>query len=188
MKKQEKQKLTAEIKDLRVKVDGITQLVQAIDFNLQDPNCEVDPSNPRRSRELNITITKLQEGKMWLGKLLQGLGAENPYPSSMDSSNETIEPPADIAPNKDKKYIFNFLEPRSHIKSVKQLRQWIEDIISSDIFSNKTINNIDRVAEKSGRLLIMSSWLNAYSYLVEAKMWLGMELGRIREENEGKSV
>lgn len=48
------------------------------------------------SRETSITITKLQEGVMWLGMRLKSLGEANPYPSSKDPSTGTkIEPTAD---------------------------------------------------------------------------------------------
>ena len=48
------------------------------------------------SRERSLSITKLQEGVMWLGMDLKRLGEQNPYPSS--KSPETgivIEPTAD---------------------------------------------------------------------------------------------
>ena len=53
------------------------------------------------SRERSITITKLQEGVMWLGMDLKRIneanpGAiENPYPNSKDPTNTKIEPTAD---------------------------------------------------------------------------------------------
>lgn len=48
------------------------------------------------SRERSLTITKLQEGVMWLGMDLKRLNEENPYPSSKDpSSGDKIEPTAD---------------------------------------------------------------------------------------------
>ena len=54
------------------------------------------------SRERSITITKLQEGVMWLGMDLKrineanpGSGVGNPYPNSKDPGNTKIEPTAD---------------------------------------------------------------------------------------------
>lgn len=48
------------------------------------------------SRERALSITKLQEGVMWLGMDLKRLGEANPYPSSKDVSTGTIiEPTAD---------------------------------------------------------------------------------------------
>ena len=48
-----------------------------------------------RSRETSLTITKIEEGIMWLGKDLKRLGEENPYPDSYDPTNTKIEPTAD---------------------------------------------------------------------------------------------
>ena len=53
------------------------------------------------SRERSITITKFQEGVMWLGMDLKRINdaqpgaCENPYPNSKDPSNTKIEPTAD---------------------------------------------------------------------------------------------
>lgn len=46
------------------------------------------------SRETSICITKLQEAVMWLGMELKRRGDANPYPSSKDPDNPTIEPTA----------------------------------------------------------------------------------------------
>jgi hypothetical protein len=52
------------------------------------------------SRERSLTITKLQEGIMWLGMDLKrinettGIGL-NPYPNSKDPTNAKIDPTAD---------------------------------------------------------------------------------------------
>ncbi len=49
-----------------------------------------------QSRERSLSITKLQEGVMWLGMDLKRLGEANPYPSSKDPNTGTkIEPTAD---------------------------------------------------------------------------------------------
>lgn len=52
-------------------------------------------NSDRKSRERSITITKIEEAIMWLGKDLQELGRPNPYPTSMDPASPVIHPPAD---------------------------------------------------------------------------------------------
>lgn len=53
------------------------------------------------SRERALSITKLQEGVMWLGMDLKRINeanpgvVENPYPNSKDPTNIKIEPTAD---------------------------------------------------------------------------------------------
>lgn len=67
-------------KQLRKDIDDIIQRVK----------------NLPGSRERSLSITKLQEGVMWLGMDLKRLGEQNPYPSSKDpSTGASIEPTAD---------------------------------------------------------------------------------------------
>lgn len=81
----EKQTFTYEqhvvaIKQLRKDTDEIIQRIKSLP----------------PSRETSLSITKLQEGVMWLGMELKRLGEANPYPSSKDASTGTkIEPTAD---------------------------------------------------------------------------------------------
>lgn len=52
--------------------------------------------NLKSNRSTALSITKIQEGIMWLGMSLKELGEEDPYPSSKDpSTGNTIEPTAD---------------------------------------------------------------------------------------------
>jgi hypothetical protein len=66
-------------KELRRDTDAIIQRVK-----------ELPPT-----RERSLTITKLQEGVMWLGMDLKRLNEPNPYPNSKDPSNTKIDPTAD---------------------------------------------------------------------------------------------
>lgn len=68
-----------ENKQLRKDIDGIIQRIKGL------------PG----SRERSLSITKLQEGVMWLGMDLKRLNQPNPYPNSKDPSNDIIEPTAD---------------------------------------------------------------------------------------------
>lgn len=75
------------IKTLRRDIDGVIQTVKA-----QAP-----------SREVSLTITKLQEAVMWLGMDLKRVREEHPdnpnlvapYPTGKDPSTPTVEPVAD---------------------------------------------------------------------------------------------
>lgn len=66
-------------KQLRKDIDEIIQRVKTLN------SC----------REVNITITKLQEAIMWLGMNLKRLGEANPYPESKNPDSQRIEPTAD---------------------------------------------------------------------------------------------
>ena len=73
------------VKELRRDTDAIIQRVK-----------DLAPS-----RERSLTITKLQEGVMWLGMDLKRINdttpgsVEIPYPNSKDPSNTKIDPTAD---------------------------------------------------------------------------------------------
>lgn len=47
------------------------------------------------SREVSISITKLQEAIMWLGMNLKQLNCDNPYPESYNPNNNIVEPTSD---------------------------------------------------------------------------------------------
>lgn len=66
-------------KQLRKNIDEIIQRVKTLD------SC----------KEVNITITKLQEAVMWLGMNLKRLGELDPYPESKNPDSQRIEPTAD---------------------------------------------------------------------------------------------
>lgn len=67
-----------DIKSLRVELDGTLQKIRN-----------------HSSREVSLSITKVQEAIMWLGMELKRLGAVNPYPNSYKPENAVVEPTAD---------------------------------------------------------------------------------------------
>ena len=69
-----------EIKQLRQDADAIIQRIKALP----------------PSRSTSLSVTKFQEGVMWLGMELKDRNEPNPYPSSKDASTgDVIEPTAD---------------------------------------------------------------------------------------------
>lgn len=58
-----------QVKDLRVEIDRVTN--QAKEF-------QVKVDRTAGGREVALVITKLQEAKMWAGKILEALGSELP--------------------------------------------------------------------------------------------------------------
>ena len=139
------------LKEYRVKLDKIQKVMSAL----------------TPSREISISITSIQNGKMWLGKTLEYLGQDNPYPNSKDASNTKIEPTSDV-------WIGDLereLNGIAHIQKVKQLRKELTDIYEEI----KSIKDIDF------ETLTFHTIVNSWNYIVESNMWLGMELGRIRD-------
>lgn len=70
--------MTQKIKEFRINIDGITQLV-----------IDLTPS-----AETTKAINSLKLAKAWLGKVLEELGNENPYKSGYKTKDD-IEPTAD---------------------------------------------------------------------------------------------
>lgn len=144
------------IKQLRVTLDGTAKLI----------------ANLVPSGEVALARTSCETSKMWLGKVLQGLGVVNPYPDSKDPSNEKIEPTADVfVLDSASEYI-----EYSHIQKVKYIRKQLESI-DGDIFDS-WLNNDDNIAS----IKILISLEYAFKHCVESGMWLGAELGRINSE------
>lgn len=68
------------VKEWRRDLDATLQAIKGADHN---------------SREVSLTITKIQEGIMWLGMELKRLGTPNPYPQSYNPESTVVEPTAD---------------------------------------------------------------------------------------------
>ncbi len=144
------------IKDTRRRLDGIAILIKYID----------------KSRENSLAITSLELSKMWLGKVLKELGTANPYPESKNPENQKIEPTADIMTE-----AYGFPDGFSHIQKVKWLRGEIE-------ITENELNKIREQRDSSNNLF--TYWSDYYfktsiEKCIESGMWLGMELGRIRD-------
>lgn len=58
---------------------------------IKDLVAELNAGNSRKSRSRALTITKLEEASMWLGKDLQELNEPNPYPNSTDQRSPVID-------------------------------------------------------------------------------------------------
>ena len=155
-----------QIKELRVKIDGLAQLTE-----------QLNPVFPKdnngkfiHSREIEKSIDNLYLAKAWLGKVLGELGVETPYANDgKRKSVEDIEPTTDVC----EETPFDFIQ-KSHIEKVDYLRQEIQKVIE-ELFDIKT----------SGAMLSFKNNINttnAYNYLCEARFWLGFELSRCRDE------
>ena len=148
-------------------------------------------SNLLSSREVSLAYTNLQRAKMWLGKALGETGSPTPYPKSEDPTSPVIEPQADS-------YDVNFMTSRwasgdlwespllnipsqkVHLARIKDLRSIIQ----------QTINEFDSwqaTSESFGQHYDMFLQQSNFA-LIEAKLWFGMELDRIREFENSTSV
>ena len=179
--------MVQQIKELRIRIDGLYQLTK----ELKPLSDWKDGANPEvfeytyNSDEIEDAAKSLLLAKAWLGKLLGELGSENPY-SSGKKTVEDIEPTADTGrdyigdvPNMgtaiSRKYTLSTvaeLQRMNHIEKVDWLRSEIQSVID-EINSPEILHNIDNGL----------TWNNTYTHLCEAKMWLGQEFARIKQEN-----
>lgn len=125
----------------------------------------------QKSREIASAITSFEVSKMMLGKVLSTLGTPNPYPESKNPASPKIEPTAE------KSAPMNWGEELDHTARVKHLRS----------LADKICSEIAEVVEKEGaqsdphwtRTVFAE---DAYLECQKGMMWLGMELGRIRDQ------
>jgi hypothetical protein len=70
------------IKTLRVSLDAVLQCMHRVQAR-------------QGSREIALSVTKVQESIMWLGMELKRAGTPSPYPESYKPENAIVHPTAD---------------------------------------------------------------------------------------------
>ena len=138
------------IKDLRIEIDTIINTLLSK---------EITPS-----REVSLSLTNAQRSKMWLGKVLEAAGRENPYPEGKNPNSNVIEPQAEHT-----EATLAFAPGTDQTARVKYLRKAMDSIIDGLLI---------HVGGDTPRMMYMFSG-EAYMAIVESQMWLGMELNRI---------
>lgn len=123
------------------------------------------------SFEIDEALTKVKAGRQWLGEALTERGFTSPYKDSYDVSNEKIAPP-DYMTDPD------YFTPKdgSRIKHVKELRAQLQTLaegIRQEMITGST-KQFYRLSTQS-----------AYVSIVQARMWLGEELNRIKTVQQG---
>lgn len=172
-------------KELRIKIDGLSQLVKELKpIDALWGNNEVPEDAAFRhimitSKAINKAADSLLLSKAWLGKVLAELGTENPYKSGYTSKDD-IKPTADTANFKDKISIINEVNylDMNHIEKVDFIRTEIEKCIQVIVDMDFTKSDANVLPTKERAI----ARINAYSHLCEAKLWLGFELARIKNE------
>lgn len=143
----------------------------------------------KRSREMSLAHTELQRAKHLLGLHLLGfIGSENPYPNSMDSTNQIIDKQAE---HNDVSLFPTFTNRNcdTDIKAVKEFRKILQDFLDN----YKSIRLYNTVTLPDHGNIVMLPYPMYYvtaSFLAvqEAKCWLGWYLDAVREEEQVKQV
>jgi DNA polymerase II large subunit len=200
------------IKELRVQIDGLSQLVKELKSGKQflidvsklpnaasleevievfektgydavDHGKEFITSLPQEFKEIEKAYDSLILAKAWLGKILGKLEAESPYPK--DGTRKTvddIEPTADV--NNEVPFGDRVGETLFRDKNRIEKVDWLRQEIQ------KIVNITDPYREYENNLIWenmstvgMAYLFNANRHLSEARFWLGFELQRIRESS-----
>lgn len=140
----------------------------------------------RRSRELSSANTSAQKAMMWTGTYMKfaKLG-DNPY-AKHDGNRETvkdIEPMFDATADTLSKEILD----KGLIYTVDQMREYLQkqlEALMGYMTDVQTMHDIEQNFTPEEIIHTNMCMFNIYTNLTETRMWLGMELGRIREEGE----
>lgn len=124
------------------------------------------------SREISLCTTNLQRSKMFMGLVLKDMDTPNPYPESHNKDSKKIEATADTSHSD-----YNF-EAEDHIGKVKELRHDFSETVEAMKEMYKGAYPSDTIKDV---MMFPSHFMTAILALEEAKMWLGEELGRIRD-------
>lgn len=135
------------------------------------------------SRETALAKTAMQKAMMWTGTYMKfsGLG-ENPYEKN-DGTRKTV---ADIQP------MFDFTLETLHadllsegqISVVDSMRTYLGEQIDAFMAygtNTELIQEMESTLEPENLVHTNMCMFNIYTALTEARMWLGTELGRIRD-------
>lgn len=135
------------------------------------------------SRELSASKTSIQKAMMWTGTYMKfaNLG-DNPY-AKHDGNRMTvkdIEPMFDATAETLPKDIMS----KGVIHTADKMRTYLQEQLDALMFFS--LNEEKLVAEEQNfteEQIIHTNMcmFNVYTNLTEARMWLGMELGRIRD-------
>ena len=196
-----------QIKELRIKIDGLYQLTKELKpiTGLEEQivigsNIVWDKKAPRNSKQIEDAAHSLIYAKSWLGKVLSELGEQTPYTNdgnrkTVDDIEFTADKPVNVSNNigENTWYNGNFNATESkgdliiegkhwsdfnHIEKVDWLRTEIEILVKEV----KQIGNPPNPPMLNREASIART--NAYNHLCEARFALGFELQIIKEENK----
>jgi hypothetical protein len=132
------------------------------------------------SRPISTSITMVETAMMWCGTYLKvsGLG-DNPY-AKHDGNRKSVK---DIEPLFDATNNILVKQGANHIETVDMIRQEIGKVADNIFKYMEDGEDIELVEnDEHAEMLSAQALFNCHSRLLEARMWLGMELGRIRDE------
>lgn len=132
-----------------------------------------------KSRELSLAHTATQEAMMQCGNILKVLDGKEVYANSKDATTgDKIEPMYDIKEDSEFEHDFDNL---THIETVKAIRGRIDRI--ETVYVEFILSNIRHLKPHDLTAFMVKE---LYNRIRKVTNWYGMELGRIRNEQEKK--
>ena len=130
------------------------------------------------SRGTSLAFTALEEGRMWIGEMCRELGHAYPYEATKEATDASgIQEAVDVS---DKGYEIDGNE----IIALNDLRDYLEkecDQLQSIYFKRKIHKLV--IETEEGRFRLTCAFTEAYQGLKETRMWLGIRLGEIRDND-----
>jgi hypothetical protein len=154
--KKESEDQIQKVKDIRLKLDSVGQTI--VEFL------------PRWRDQTNAAYASVVLSKMWFGKVLAELGAENPYPESKNPDSPVVEKTADVADS----LVLDTEKMKDNIYASKKLRAEIDELVE-DI--------------KSSFEVFKASWVGlfvreALTAAINSGMQLGVLMSQVQKERE----
>jgi hypothetical protein len=149
--------LTEKIKKIRANIRALFELIESL----------------HSSDEIKKAIVCLREAKMELGRVLHELGNTTPYRHSKNPSNDILLDTSELtgSPAIDNSDI-------SHVRLVKGYRRRIDQLETD-------LKTLYEQTENEQQFWAKEHLKEAIKLIIRAGMWLGVELGRVKEERDG---
>lgn len=159
------EELVSKLKELRKQADGLNKLTKSLNSAEQ----------PRGFGEIYCAASALDFSKAWMGKWLEAIGTDNPYKEADGKRKEIkdIIPTADVMSSEELNVIMEewHMSSRNHIGRIDAMRQVIAEFI-------KELEKLDDIVLSSRKAAVCRT--QAWTYAVEARMYLGFSLSAIR--------
>lgn len=135
------------------------------------------------SRELALSKTSIQKAMMWSGTFLKHSGkGENPYAGN-DGNRKSVK---DIQPFFDNTTdtLPSEIMSQGLIVIVDSMREYLsKELVAVVQFMNSEEMNDIELDNEFDDTMMQLTIINIVTNLTESRMWLGMELGRIRDSS-----
>ena len=152
--------IIARIRDVRINLSILLGFVNAIGV---------------QTRQTALSATDIQRSKARLGVSIKFLDEQNPYPESMNPESPVIEPEVDVEVVPPPEDFMSF----DTVGRVKYVRRELQSKVIDEIaMIKKLVNASGEEGYPESVEFLTQAWVSA----IDAKGWLGYELGNIGKQ------